>query len=216
MLVDGGANIGNSVVSFRLMNRAAPIVSFEPAPWLEPALAWLSAHDPAMTYHLAGLSERRERVSLYVPCLDRRPNFYLASALFSRFEEPRLTDVLRLMGAEPGQQFALHETEVELAPLDDFALAPSIIKLDVEDFEAPALRGAAGTVGRHRPMVMVETANRQPEIVAFFADQRYRFCTRSGDQLRLDDGVTEASNGFYLAAERLDEYRGRGILRDDR
>ena len=213
VFLDLGANIGNSVVSFRLMNQQARIVSFEPCFWLEPALRYLRDHDPAMTYHLVGLGERAGRVSFYVPSLDRSPDFYLASMVFSRFEEPRLTDLLKLMGARPGQRFAVSEVEVQVARLDDFALAPSIIKVDVEDWEPEALSGAATTVASHRPLVLVEGANRRPEIVAFFRDLDYRFCVRVGDQVRPAD-ATDASNGFYVAAERSGEYRERGILLD--
>lgn len=212
MFVDLGANIGNSVVSFRLMNREAPVVSFEPCFWLEPALRYIHEHDPAMSYHLVGLGERAMRVPFYVPCLDRRPDFYLASMVFTRFEEPRLTHLLALMRAQPGQRFAVCEVEVEVARLDDFDLAPTIIKVDVEDWEPEALHGAAATVRTHRPLVLVEGANRRPEIVTFFRDQGYRFCVREDDALRPAEGPTTASNGFYLAAERSREYRERGIL----
>lgn len=211
--VDLGANIGNSIVSFRLLNPCAPIVSFEPGFWLEPALRWLQEHDPALTYHLVGLGERAARVPFYVPALDRRPDFYLASMVWTRFEEPRLTHVKELMGARPDQHFAVCEVEVEVARLDDFFLEPTIIKVDVEDWEPEALHGARQTVARHRPLILVEGANRRPEIVTFFQEQRYEFCVREGDQLRITEGPTSASNGFYIASERRDEYRARGLLR---
>lgn len=213
VFVDLGANIGNSVVSFRLMNPTAPIVSFEPCFWLEPALRYLQEHDPAMTYHLVGLGERAARVPFYIPALDRRPDFYLASMVWTRFEEPRLTHVKELMHAKPGQHFAVCEVEVEVARLDDFSLAPTIIKVDVEDWEPEALHGGRDTVARHRPLVVVEGANRRPEIVTFFQEQSYEFCVREGDQLRIAEGPTTASNGFYLASERSAEYRARGLLR---
>jgi FkbM family methyltransferase len=210
--VDLGANIGNSVVSFRLLNPEAPIVSFEPAFWLEPALRYLQKHDPALTYHMVGLGERPARVPFYIPALDRRPDFYLASMVWTRFEEPRLTHVKELMHAQPGQHFAVCEVEVEVGRLDDYRLAPTIIKVDVEDWEPEALHGSAETVAAHRPLVLVEGANRRPEIVTFFREQRYQFCVREGDQLRAADGPTAASNGFYVAAERSAEYRNRGLL----
>ena len=216
VFIDAGANIGNSVVSFRLMNATAPVISFEPAFWLEPALAYLHEHDVAMTYHLVGLGERVERVPLYVPCLDRCPDFYLASMMLSRFEEPRLTSTLSLMQARPGQQFAVCEVTVAVAPLDGFQLAPTILKIDVEDFELPTLRGGAATIARHRPLILIEGANREAEIVAFFRDMDYRFCARSGDQLHLSEAPASGNNGFYIAAERTDEYRARDILIDAR
>lgn len=217
VFVDAGANIGNSVVSFRLMNRTAPIISFEPGFWLEPALRYLHEHDPAMTYHLVGLGERAERMPLYIPSLDRRPDFYLASLFRDRFEGPRLPDSLELMHAKPGQRFALCTVEVRIAPLDDFALSPQILKIDVEDAELQALRGARGTIARSRPLILIEGANRQPEILSFLREIDYRFCTREGDQLRPGDAIaTSASNGFYVAAERSAEYHRRGILLDER
>jgi FkbM family methyltransferase len=214
VFVDAGANIGNSVVSFRLFNATAPVISFEPGFWLEPALEYLHERDVAMSYHLVGLGDRAERIPLYVPCLDRRPVFYLASMVFSRFEEPRLTDTLRLMDAQSGQQFAVCEVTVTVAPLDGFQLAPTIVKIDVEDFELPALRGGASTIARHRPLIMIEGANRDTDIAAFFRDLRYRFCARAGDQLYPTEARMSASNGFYIAAERAGEYRARGILVD--
>lgn len=212
VFVDLGANIGNSVVSFRLMNPTAPIVSFEPCFWLEPALRYLQEHDPAMSYHLVGLGERAARVPFYIPALDRRPDFYLASMVWTRFEEPRLTHVKELMHAKPGQHFAVCEVEVEVARLDDFALAPTIIKVDVEDWEPEALHGGRATVAKHRPLVLVEGANRRPEIVTFFREQQYEFCVRQGDQLQIAEGPTTASNGFYVATERIAEYRARRLL----
>lgn len=212
--VDLGANIGNSVVSFRLLNPTAPVVSFEPCFWLEPALRYIQQHDPAMSYHLVGVGERPARVPFYVPCLDRRPDFYLASMVFTRFVEPRLTHVLELMHARPGQRFAVCEVEVEVTRLDDFHLAPTIIKVDVEDWEPEALHGAAATVTKHRPLVLVEGANRRPEIATFFRNQDYRFCVRVGDQLRPSAQPTVADNGFFVASERSREYCDRGLLLD--
>jgi len=161
---------------------------------------------------MVGLGERAARVPFYIPALDRRPDFYLASMVRTRFEEPRLTHVKELMRAKPGQRFAVCEVEVEVARLDDFALAPTIIKVDVEDWEPEALRGGARTIATHRPLVLVEGANRRPELVTFFGEQKYRFCVREGDQLRPAVGPTNVSNGFYIAVERSEEYRTRGLL----
>jgi FkbM family methyltransferase len=212
VFADLGANIGNSVVSFRLMNPTAPIVSFEPGFWLEPALRVLKEKDPAMTYHLVGLGERAARVPFFIPCLDRVPDFYLASMVWTRFQEPRLTHVKELMRAKPGQRFAVCEVEVEVARLDDFGLAPTIVKVDVEDWEPEALGGAEATVAAHRPLVLVEGGSRRPEIVAFFRRQGYQLCVREGDRLRETTVSTTASNGFYVACERREEYRTRGLL----
>jgi FkbM family methyltransferase len=51
---------------------------------------------------------------------------------------------------------AIEELTVELVRLDDLALAPRLVKLDVEGSEARVLRGALGTLAEHRPTVVFE------------------------------------------------------------
>jgi len=45
VFLDIGASIGLSVASFRLFNPRGKVISFEPCPWLEPALSWLKKEE---------------------------------------------------------------------------------------------------------------------------------------------------------------------------
>jgi FkbM family methyltransferase len=51
---------------------------------------------------------------------------------------------------------AIEELTVELVRLDDLALVPRLVKVDVEGSEARVLRGALGTLAEHRPTVVFE------------------------------------------------------------
>ena len=216
MLIDVGANIGTTVRSFRIINATAPIVSFEPGWWLEPALATMRELEPPLTYHLVGLGERNEMIDLYIPCVDRKPDFYLASTDPTRFEEDHPSRMRQHLSAPATSEFAICRVAITVAPLDGFALAPTILKIDVEGYEAPVLRGAAQTIDAHRPLILIEGANRDAAVVDIMRRMRYRFCGRDGDELRVSGTTSTETNGFYVARERIDEYRQRGLLGWDR
>ncbi len=45
---------------------------------------------------------------------------------------------------------------VRIDPLDDYHIAPNFIKIDVEGCELKVLKGAANTVEKHRPIIVLE------------------------------------------------------------
>ena len=85
---------------------------------------------------------------------------------------------------DPGQQGNFGGTAVgaegEAVPLyriDDFAFPRlALLKIDVEGMEGDVLRGAAGTVARHRPVIYVENDRqaRAPELIRQIAAMGYR------------------------------------------
>jgi FkbM family methyltransferase len=82
---------------------------------------------------------------------------------------------------------------------------PQLIKLDVEGHEAAVLRGGAGLIGRHRPLIVFESWYRpdQPELMLeplrILAAQGYAFC-------RLTWRATTARHGTVtLAPLALDQ-----------
>ena len=62
--------------------------------------------------------------------------------------------------------------------LDDFYDQPrlDLIKIDVEGMEADVLRGAAGLIRRHRPVIYTENdrADKSPELVRLIRSHGYR------------------------------------------
>lgn len=49
------------------------------------------------------------------------------------------------------------EGTIEQITIDSLQLAPSLIHLDIEGFEGPALVGAEGTIRKHKPLIVLET-----------------------------------------------------------
>jgi FkbM family methyltransferase len=215
VFLDIGANIGISAVSFRLFNREAKIISFEPSPWLKPALEWLKNEEgEKFDYFMYGAGNESVTLELYIPCLNNRPNFYLASFVVDRFgpATEAIQDMRKLLKAQPQDVYTVCKIPVQIKPIDDFGLNPSLVKIDAETFEYQVLQGMQDTISRCRPLIMLEGANRDEKIRSFFSEHAYHFAMRKGNQLTLFDGISTLDNGFFLPLERLDEYRQRAIL----
>ncbi len=86
------------------------------------------------------------------------------------------------------------------------------IKIDVEGAESAVLKGAERLLAEHRPLLMIEGANRRPEVAKPLHLQGYMFATRDGDRLRLSDRISDQPNGFFAHRSRLEEYRRTGLL----
>lgn len=129
--IDGGAHVGSWVP--RLASAFPRVVCFEPCPENFALLA-------ANTRGLRGVELRQAALGAAA-----------CSARLQRVPEP---------GANSGQ-WAIADAGVEVAveTVDGLGLADlALLKLDLEGYELPALQGAAETLRRCRPVVVIEEA----------------------------------------------------------
>ena len=73
LFLDVGANSGESVLSFRLFNPTAPILSIEPNPYHQPDLEFLKRRIDRFDYLLCAAGDRAGRATLYVPMYRNLP-----------------------------------------------------------------------------------------------------------------------------------------------
>ena len=155
LVIDVGANRGQFALSLFAVNRSLRVLSFEPNRALAPSLAalWL-LHPLRFRFRLAGIGARDELLALhepYAPGTDLSSN---ASLDPGEFERRLVRDRLRADAA--GRRYRFRTRRVRVHRLDDLALAPLAIKIDVEGWEAQALRGMRETIERHRPLLLIE------------------------------------------------------------
>jgi len=134
--IDVGAHEG-SYVHF-MKRHARRVYAFEPIPSLAKALAWKFA--PRVVVRNIALSRESGTAILRIPLIDGGA----------------LTGLASLNGATDGTT-AVTEIAVQTRPLDDvFAGDAGFIKVDVEGHEEAVLDGAARTITRCRPRLLIE------------------------------------------------------------
>jgi FkbM family methyltransferase len=158
VVVDVGANRGQSIRSFLLSLPHATIHAFEPNSTLA---RYLRTSTHAAHVHNVALGDTGSTMELLVPryghtewdtraTLDRSvADAFLSEANFFAFRPDRT----KVVGYT-----------VDVRTLDSFALEPDIVKIDAEGVGAAVIRGAAETIRRHRPVLLVEDAAGPPAI----------------------------------------------------
>ena len=135
LAVDIGAN--NGTYSYHMSRHFAEVVAFEPNPMFARFLSRLPAR---VKTQAVALSDHGGEGTLSIP-------------VGSNGEAPGWASLEQI----DSQARAL---QVPLRTLDSFDLAPSFIKIDVEGHEHAVLSGARATIGKHRPVVLVEVEER--------------------------------------------------------
>jgi FkbM family methyltransferase len=165
LLIDVGANIGQTALSFAALAPRADIVSFEPNPAVHGDLRLVKRLlGNRFTWHACGLGEQDGSFDLIVPMSGRRE--VTGEGSF----DPNA--VVRAGQRETVTGSTHHEVRVRT--LDSFGLAPTLIKIDVQGSEADVLRGARETVAEHRPILLVESGASNDEVAELLGALGYR------------------------------------------
>lgn len=168
--IDVGANRG--VYSYWLARQARRCVAFEPNPDCAELLR--KALGDRIDVREIALSDRTGRAELVIPVRDGKENSYRSS-----------------LHAETGA----HDRQVEVptARLDDLGLTVvDFMKVDVEGHEIETLAGAAETLDRDRPIVIIEAEERHrtgsvESVVTVFTERSYEgFFLFDGDVVPVD------------------------------
>jgi FkbM family methyltransferase len=226
-VLDIGAHFGYSATSIWRAGCPAHILSFEPNPWQRALLQRIKDLRPErFDYIGVGVGKARGPMRFVVPVVEGIGIGGLCSAAIETemewaIPENLLKHMLKYAAdiRSPRLQFA--EVFWEVAPLDEILetgrfTVPTTqidaIKIDVEGLEDEAIEGAVDTLRRHRPMLMVEGANRVPSVFNTLTRLGYRYAEFNDGTVFLTDERSTRIGGFYLHETRLDEYRDSGLL----
>ena len=225
-ILDVGANWGYSASSIRAAGSDCPILSFEAAPALEPALARVKTLDAGRhDYVIRGVGEGPGEVDFLFPAISRRVVSALATASLAILDQHMVRNLVYQFETymedigdytcqfwrQPLRIDAIDNILADRAYDIDVSRIAAI-KLDVEGYEAKALAGARRAIERDRPLLLIESGDRDPGVAAFLAATGYLTVERLDWQVRLSSGVTAGLNGIFVHPDRLEQYRARGLL----
>jgi FkbM family methyltransferase len=199
LFLDLGAHAGQSAASFHLMKPGWDILSFEPDPALTPSLRLVARLlRGRMRVRCEGVAQRRGAATFLLPWA--RGRRIPGEASFDR-DSLEHHPPTRQRLAEIGQgKVELRSLQRPVVALDDLELAPGAIKLDLQGGEWAAIRGAMGTLERHRPPILMENNRHSEPIAAALAPLGYRPWNWNAQamQLQAADNPFEALNVLFI------------------
>ncbi|HEY5793737.1 MAG TPA: FkbM family methyltransferase [Bosea sp. (in: a-proteobacteria)] len=193
IMIDVGANHGQSIETAKLYRPDISIVSFEPNIILANALIERYRGDGKVEIRPIGLADCSGSFELHVPSY--RGYVYDGLASLDRTEAEGWLSPDTIYGfRESNLKIDTHLCSVET--LDEQDLRPSFIKIDVQGFELQVLIGAKNTLEQFKPAIMLENGSRNSEIMDFLSKYDYRQCYVDND--KLVDRHTSSENSVFI------------------
>lgn len=159
--IDVGSNDGTSISLISKHIKGVRIHCFDPV--RAPITFRLSTAQ--VFFNRFGLSDKAEHSSIYVPVVKGA-----VLTQYSSIQKDSMVYQLRHDLGLKEEDVHLVAQEVEFRRMDDLALRPFFIKVDVEGSELNVLRGGRTTLVKYLPIVLVEIQNSEiyDEIASFF------------------------------------------------
>jgi FkbM family methyltransferase len=178
-ILDIGANCGQSIISIKLVNERARIKSFEPTAFSYAIADRVSRVFDGSEVFNFGLSDKKETLPIHTPVIDGLLITPLASLDPGMFAPGGTMHKFLHENVAGGAPVSIFREEVKLERGDDLALAPDVMKIDVEGAELKVLRGLRKTIAENRPMIMTEKSD-AAEIAAYLKKLGYFACRYAG------------------------------------
>ena len=187
MIVDIGANRGQSIAALKKFAPDATIVAFEPDPRSAARLSTRYQHDKTVTIEHRALGSKAGTLTLFVPSYGAWDCDGMAAT-----DKETATEWLR----DPGRMLRYDEAKlkvreypVECRTLDSYGFAPILIKLHAQGAEPEILRGSWQTLRQHGPAIMC--AFSPPAVSEFFANLGYRPFVYQSESNRFSAGIAQ-------------------------
>ena len=191
LILDVGANRGQSIATLKVLFPDAIIHTFEANPLYAPVLEGLQTYFQGTVHvHGFGLGSQDATIPLYVPWVLDTPFLEESSTRLDYYEKPWVAQKFRERGG-----LRLEKQIVDIRRGDDLGLAPDVIKIDVEGAEHDVLIGLRETILRHTPTLFVENSDYN-NVTPYLSDLGYSPYRWIGDDLVPYYG--ESPNTFYI------------------
>lgn len=199
LLLDVGANRGQSTDAMLMKAPKSAICSFEPNPLLSEKLQRLYQAFPQVTIQSFGLGAEDETLVFYIPFYRQWMFDGLAS-----FDDTSAREYLqKYIYFYNEASLELRQVKCQVKRLDDLHLAPFFIKLDVQGYELPALTGGQNTLKTHEPVLLIEAPD--PLLASFLQRLGYTpYAFRAG---KFVAGEYGQPNTFFMTKSKAELVR---------
>ena len=230
-VLDIGANWGYSVGSMRAAGCDCPVLSFEVLSAFEPCLKAVREYLRSdYDYVMVGLGDRPDQVEFLIPTVGKNCLTALTTAQWRGMPASTIDGIVSNMVnyadayLKDAKDLEPHVVKVlaKIETLDNILASYrgdvplvkiSAIKIDVEGFEAEVLSGGRQTISKYLPMLMLEGGNRLASVANILQGLDYKVAEFANGQLDLSQGTSKQTNGYFVHASKIEEYRGTGLLR---
>jgi FkbM family methyltransferase len=150
LIVDIGANRGFFLSAMETIAPQAKLVAFEPFPRLASLLRQ-RMQARGVRVEPVGLGAERSQLPLYVPVYRGMPLDTLASMHYEEAAGWLTADRIHWFDAS---KLKVEKFVVDVRPLDDYGLAPDVVKMYAQRFEPEIVAGGRKTLTEHQPVVL--------------------------------------------------------------
>ena len=181
VIADVGANMGQSIISFRKLFPNSPIHAFEPNPKCIKTLKNVARLvGGEVMVKQCSVGDKNLTLTFYVPVISGEVELFQEGSFDADTFSQRVT-VSRI-----GQPFTLKETEINVIKLDDLNDRFSLIKIDVQGYEKNVLDGAIELIKKDRPVIVLEKDLRSDAaILSMLGDFGYKLIEGVGNNIYL-------------------------------
>lgn len=188
--VDIGANRGQSIDALLMTTDKGQIYAFEANGVLATHLERRYRHLSRVVVHAVALGDRATETTLFVPHYRSWRFDGLASL---NYEAARLSVQDRVFFYRQ-RLMTVREVPCTVKRLDEFCLAPTFMKLDVEGGEFAVLRGAEQTLAGYLPLLLIESP--EPAVIEYL--RRFGYGPHAYRGQRLYAGERGRPNTYFL------------------
>jgi FkbM family methyltransferase len=174
LIIDIGANRGQSISAFRRYKPRSRIAAFEPEPVSADRLKVRFKRDRSVSIFACALGAKPAGMTFFVPSYGRWNCDGMAATTREAATE-WLSDPDRMYHFDE-DKLTVKEHPIECRTLDSFAMSPSLIKVHTQGAELEILQGSEHTIRQHRPALMCAFASHQiSRFISVFGYRPYVF-----------------------------------------
>ena len=153
-IIDIGASVGSSILSFRKMGFENKIFSFEPNKYLtDNYLSKIKKKDKYLEIYNYGIGDTNSNKDFYVPYYKN-----ISLHMFSSFKESIVRESLSLTYPHLINEFKIKKFNLEIKKLDDINLFSNLhfVKIDAEGSELEIINGMIKLIQKFKPFILIE------------------------------------------------------------